>query len=81
MLEILGGLLASLLGLSVFILIIYIGIILPIQLKYKVVKDNNKNQVKILEQQQIIMNNYQNMYQQQYQQPYQPYQTDIQERK
>lgn len=76
MLEILGGLLASLLALSVFILIIYIAIILPIQLKYKVVKDNNKNQVKILEQQQIIMNNYQNM--QQYQQPYQ---TDIQERK
>ena len=74
--EILGGLLASLLALSVFILIIYIAIILPIQLKYKVVKDNNKNQVKILEQQQIIMNNYQNM--QQYQQPYQ---TDIQERK
>lgn len=76
MLEILGGLLASLLALSVFILIIYIAIILPIQLKYKVVKDNNKNQVKILEQQQTIMNNYQNM--QQYQQPYQ---TDIQERK
>ena len=76
MLEILGGLLASLIALSVFILIIYIAIILPIQLKYKVVKDNNKNQVKILEQQQIIMNNYQNM--QQYQQPYQ---TDIQERK
>lgn len=81
MLEILGGLLASLLALSIFIIIIYIAIILPIQLKYKVVKDNNKNQAKILEQQQIIMNNYQNMYQQQYQQPYQQYQTDIQERK
>lgn len=68
------------------IILIYALIILPIRLKYKVVEDNFKNQAKILEQQQIIMNNYQNMNQQPYQQPYQqsyqqPYQTDIQERK